>query len=171
MYGRSKKDILAAMRAHDSPPQILYFYCHALTGTLNDSYGADSAELTMTKKEKIRLVDLKGDAPEDEPLPGAPLVFINACESAKLSPLYYGGFMKYFTAKGARGMIGTECSIPAVFASAWARRFFDCFLSGRRPLGKVFLDLRQEFLDEHNNLLGLLYAVYGDGDTVVEPGL
>lgn len=106
-----------------------------------------------------------------EVLPGKPLVFINACESAELSPLFYGGFMPYFTTKGARGMIGTESDVPALFAAAWARSFFDQFLRGEKSLGQIFLDLRRQFFYEHNNILGLLYALYCDGDTQIVPGL
>jgi hypothetical protein len=107
----------------------------------------------------------------DQILSGYPLVFINACESAELSPLFYSGFMPYFTAKGARGMIGTECEVPARFAAEWARRFFDKFLYEAKPIGEIFLSLRQEFYYQKNNLLGLLYALYCDGDTRVTPRL
>jgi hypothetical protein len=33
------------------------------------------------------------------------------------------------------------------------------------------LDLRREFFYQHHNLMGLLYALYCDGDTRVTPGL
>jgi hypothetical protein len=39
------------------------------------------------------------------------------------------------------------------------------------PLGELFLDLRRQFLEQHGNPLGLLYNVYCDGDTQVQPGL
>jgi len=44
------------------------------------------------------------------------------------------------------------------------------FLDGE-PLGDAFLGLRQEFLHEHGNPLGLLYAVHCDGDTQIVPAL
>ena len=72
-------------------------------------------------------------------------------------------------AKGARGVIGTECEIPAIFAKEWAKRFFDQFLAGE-PVGQIFLNLRQEFYKKHNNILGMLYALYCDGDTRIDPG-
>ena len=101
-------------------------------------------------------------------LRGQPLVFINACESAELSPAFYDGFVPYFMAKGARGVIGTQCKTPALFAAKWAERFFDRFLGGE-ALGDAFLGLRREFLGQHGNPLGLLYAVHCDGDTRIEP--
>jgi hypothetical protein len=79
--------------------------------------------------------------------------------------------MPFFTARGARGFIGTECEVPAVFAAAWARAFFDHFLAGNRSLGETFLTLRRRFLTQDNNLLGLLYALYCDGDMRVLPGV
>jgi hypothetical protein len=86
---------------------------------------------------------------------GNPLVFINACESAELRPEFYDGFIPYFMAKGARGVVGTECKTPAIFASEWALRFFPRFLDGA-PLGDLFLELRREFHTKHGNPLGLL---------------
>ena len=59
---------------------------------------------------------------------------------------------------------------PALFASEWAKRFFERFLDGA-ALGEAFLTLRQEFLATHGNPLGLLYAVHCDGDTRIAPAL
>jgi hypothetical protein len=73
-------------------------------------------------------------------------------------------------AKGARGVIGTECRTPGIFAAEWAQRFFARFLDGE-ALGTLTLSLRREFLERHGNPLGLLYAVHCDGDTRVQPGL
>ena len=87
-----------------------------------------------------------------------------------MSPAFYDGFVPYFMAKGARGVVGTECKTPALFAAAWAKRFFERFLDGE-PLGEAFLGLRQEFLEKHRNPLGLLYAVYCDADTQILPAL
>jgi hypothetical protein len=58
----------------------------------------------------------------------------------------------------------------ARFAAEWATRFFRRFLAGE-PLGQALLGLRREFYEGHRNLLGLLYALYCDGDTQVVPGL
>jgi hypothetical protein len=33
------------------------------------------------------------------------------------------------------------------------------------------LNLRREFYYQHNNVMGLLYAVYCDGDTKIMPGV
>jgi hypothetical protein len=149
--------------------QILYFYCHAVSKGLSEAGGPGASSLQLGGAG-VTLRDLQLRAPVRQLLSGAPLVFINACESAELSPLFYLGFVPYFMAKGARGVIGTECETPALFAQEWARRFFDSFLAGN-PLGQIFLNLRRDFFFNHNNAMGLLYAVYCDGDTQVVPAV
>jgi hypothetical protein len=168
---RKTVDVLTQALANaTTPDNLLYFYCHAVSKALAEGGGPDASTLVLSGNGRVTLEDLNLQAPTDVILPGAPLVFINACESAELSPLFYDGFVPYFMAKGARGVIGTECETPALFAAEWAKRFFKHFLGGA-PLGQAFLDLRREFYSQHNNLLGLLYALYCDGDTQIIPGL
>ena len=165
----TRVDVLRALGDAATDDQILYFYCHAETAGLADPGGPDASALVLSDA-KISLAELALDAPTTTLLRGKPLVFINACESAELSPAFYDGFVPYFMAKGARGVVGTQCKTPALFAAEWARRFFERFLDGA-ALGDVFLDLRREFLASHGNPLGLLYAVHCDGDTRIEPAL
>jgi hypothetical protein len=167
---RSKDEVTQALADVSTPDRIVYFYCHAISKSLAEGGGPDASTLVLSGDGRLTLGDLNIEAPLKKVLPGAPLVFINACESAELSPLFYDGFVPYFMAKGARGVIGTECETPALFAAEWAQRFFDHFLTGK-SLGQVFLDLRREFYYKHNNLMGLLYALYCDGDTQIAPGL
>lgn len=167
---RTQRDeFLTALADDATADQILYFYGHAESAALGAAGGADASSLVVSDG-RITLGELNTSAPTDIKLRGNPLVFINACESAELSPLFYDGFVPYFMGKGARGVIGTECRTPGLFASQWASRFFDRFLGGE-PLGSTFLALRREFLDQHGNPLGLLYAVHCDGDTQVAPAL
>lgn len=162
-------DVVDALADENTPDQIAYFYCHAVSKNLNEG-GANASTLQFGANQNVTLEDLLLSAPLETRLKGSPLVFINACESAELSPLFYNGFMPYFVDKGARGMIGTECPVPALFALDWAGKFFDAFLGGN-ALGQIFLDLRREYFFNHNNILGLLYAVYCDADTRIEPAL
>lgn len=162
-------DFIGALNNRDTPDQILYLYCHAVSRGLTEAGGPGASSLALTD-ELISLNDLDLTAPRAVRLGGQPLVFINACESAEMSPTFYDGFAPYFMDKGARGVIGTECKTPALFARAWADRFFERFLHGE-PLGEVVLGLRQEFLKAHGNPLGLLYAVHCDADTVIRPAL
>ncbi len=166
---RTPQEVTQALADPTTPDQILYFYCHAVSKSLNEG-GPSSSSLVLSGNGRLTLEDLNLLAPTRQVLPGSPLVFINACESAELSPLFYDGFVPYFMAKGARGVIGTECETPALFAAEWARRFFDRFLPGQ-SLGEAVLELRREFYYQHHNVMGLLYAAYCDADTAVAPGI
>ncbi len=165
----TKADLIKALRSQ-SAEQVMYLYCHAITSGVNDPGGIMASCLVLSGDERVTLGELNREAPMRQALPGNPLVFLNACESAELTPEFYDGFVPYFMAKGARGVVGTECKTPALFATAWAQEFFPRFLAGQ-PLGELFRDLRSEFCLKHGNPLGLLYAVYCDGDTQIQPGL
>jgi hypothetical protein len=164
-----KTQVVKALGDATTDDQILYFYCHAQSTGLNDAGGPDASCIVMSDA-RITLGELNLDASPRIQLKGNPLVFINACESAELSPAFYDGFVPYFMSKGARGVVGTECKTPALLAMSWAKRFFEQFLDGN-TLGEVFLNLRREFLERHGNPLGLLYGVHCDGDTFIQPAL
>jgi hypothetical protein len=165
----TKAELVKALASENADDQILYFYCHAKSADLAATGGPDSACIVLSDGS-VTLGDLNLDAPTTKQLLNAPLVFINACESAEMSPAFYDGFVPYFMAKGARGVVGTECKTPALFAAEWAKRFFPRFLRGE-ALGETFLALRRELLEQHGNPLGLLYAVHSDGDTRIKPPL
>lgn len=156
--------VLEALNAGDAPDEVMYFYCHAESFDLNEPEKGtpDYSRLIFNNHQALTLRRLSRNR---ELLAGQPLVFINACESAELSPEFYDGFVPYFVNKGARGVIGTECETPALFAEAFAKQFFAQFLKGEKSLGEIFLALRRDFYFERNNLLGLVYALYVDGDT------
>ncbi|MBI4671361.1 MAG: CHAT domain-containing protein [Chloroflexi bacterium] len=170
-------DVLNAFANAKTPDQITYFYCHAVSRALGEvdpkthkKYTPDDSMLQFGANQAVTFKDFRLRAPNSIRLDAAPLIFLNACESAELSPVLYNGFMPYFVDKGARGMIGAECPVPAFFAADWAQKFFDRFLRGQ-PLGEIFLEMRRDYFYNHRNILGLLYAVYCNADTRVEPAL
>lgn len=165
----SGNDVMSALANAATTDQIMYFYCHAETAEFAQG-GANASQLQFGKGQSLTLSDLKAFAPTKTRLGTLPLVFINACESAQLSPLFYNGFMPYLVDKGARGMIGSECQIPALFAMEWSFKFFDRLLAGD-AIGQIFLDLRRDYFFNSNNPLGLLYALYCDADTQITPPL
>jgi hypothetical protein len=165
----TKSEVVHALADGRTGDQVVYFYCHATAGGPKNG-DPDAAAIIMGKNDVATVADLNIDAPTTVQLSGNPLVFINACESAELSPLFYNGFVPYFMAKGARGVIGTECKTPVLFAIEWANAFFDHFLDGA-AVGATVLKLRQDFLRNHGNPLGLIYAVHCDADTRIAPAL
>lgn len=147
--------------------QIIYMYCHADTVGLNTAQGPGASTFTFTGDKSVSLNHLNKHASSKFQFTGSPLVFINACESGAMSSGFYGGFVSYFIGKGARGVIGTECKVPALFAQQWAKRFFTDFLTGNDDIGTVLLKMRQHFVNEHGNGLGLLYGLHCNADTLV----
>jgi hypothetical protein len=167
------RDTLAGVKQALADPQlddqVIYLYCHAVSNSAGEGVGKSA--LLFEGKKALTLSALRAAAAVDAPpYRGAPLVFINACQSAELSPLFYDGFVPHLTSRGARGVIGTECDTPATFGSKWAEAFFREFLEGEE-LGQVMLTLRRRFLEENHNLLGLLYAVHCNGNTRVDPAV
>jgi hypothetical protein len=167
---KTVSEVTGALSNPETADQVLYFYCHGISKDVDEKGGVSKSTLILSGNGKLTLDDLNLYASSDDQLPNAPLIFINACESAQISPLVYDGFVPYFMSKGARGVIGTEVETPALFAVEWAKRFFNRFLQGE-ALGDIFLALRKEFYEQHHNPMGLLYALYVDGDTKIEPAV
>jgi hypothetical protein len=163
----TKASVVAALDDTLATDQIVYFLCHA-TSVGKDGNPAD-ATLNLGRGGPIVLRDLQAVVPRTR-FTGRPLVFINACESADLSPRFYAGFVPYFVSKGARGVIGTECKVPVVLAVEFADRFFERLLDGA-TVGESVLKVRRQLLDDHRNPLGLVYGVHCDSGTRVDPAL
>lgn len=107
---------------------------------------------------------------------GAPLVFLNMCESAQVFPTISEGLIDVFLKRGARTVIGTEMPMLPHFADLFSRRFFERFLyrsgtDGASPdAGAVLLELRRTFLNQKNPL-GFAYTLFGDARVRLEHGL
>lgn len=164
----SSGQVLTALGPPTADDQILYFYCHATAVGLGQPGGPSASSLTFTGNQSLTLQQLGFKASTDYKLAGNPFVFLNACESAELSPIFYNGFVPYFMSKGARGVLGTECKMPALFAVEWADKFFDELLAGK-AVGQIVLDLRRHFYEKHGNPLGLLYGLHCNADTQILP--
>jgi hypothetical protein len=185
--------------------QILYFYCHGQTAqplsrldtemlerlrrvpaqsqaetdawitSLNTEQrrkirGQSAIEI---EKEVISLADLGRFKPIDSS--GAPVVFLNMCESAEFYPGATDNLVDVFLRRGARGVIGTEVPIPPAFGDELARRFFKSFFAAEkngdgREIGRVLWDLRRGFLDE-GNPMGFMYTYFGDSTTRLRPAI
>lgn len=179
--------------------QIFYAFCHGFTERMaadiqiGDNLLAEfKAWLrTLPYRERIALKDQEGslfnvgdswikltygEVPltmmqyyAADRIEGAPLVFLNMCESAQVLPSLSGGFVPFFIQHGARGVIGTECPMTSTFAHPFSQAFFGRFLQGQ-PAGRVLWELRREFL-EKGNPLGLAYTLYCDADVRLKEGV
>jgi hypothetical protein len=161
------QDLYNLLNNADSPIQLLYFYCHAESVLPGEAGGVAGSKVILSDGT-VQLMDLDIFAPTNRPpLKQAPLVFLNACQSAELSPYLYDGLVPYLVAKGARGVLGTEVNTPALFAAEFAQEFLKRFVAGGKSLGEILLDLRCEYLTEKHNVMGLVYALYSSGDVTI----
>lgn len=92
-------------------------------------------------------------------LNSCPLVILNMCESAQITPSLSDSFIHFFLNRGAIGVIGTECSMTIKFAHPFAEMFLQEILSGV-PVGMALLKARRYFLTLKNPL-GLAYTLFG----------
>ncbi|MFN8502319.1 CHAT domain-containing protein [Kouleothrix sp.] len=162
-------DLLKLLRGPDSPP-LIYFYCHALSMQTGEEGGTDYSRISLSDG-RLTLAEAKQKTRSAaEPLRQAPLVFLNACESAELSPFLYDGWVPFLLLRGARGVLGTEVETPAAFGAEFGQEFLKRFTAGGQPVGKLLRDLRMEYATKKNNIMGLLYALYSNGEVAIARG-
>jgi HEAT repeat protein len=169
------------------PEDILYFFTHGSTRRPASALGLDTAGLLLEVYRglpqavrddpavraayeslaeegswlkltygKLKLGPLRGLAPGTI----APLVFLNACESAQLFPSFGDdSFVSFFLAWGARTVIGTECRMTVHFAYPFGEAVLDAVMDGI-PVGLALLRTRRSFIEKRNPL-GLAYTLYG----------
>lgn len=103
----------------------------------------------------------------DNKLQSNPLVFLNMCESAQVTPSLADSFIDFFLDRGAAGVLGTECSMTTEFAHPFAEKFLKAILAGEK-FGPALLDARRHFI-ELKNPLGLAYTLFGSAITCFHP--
>jgi hypothetical protein len=156
------RDVLQNAKTHAS---LLYVYCH---GSAGRPFGGGDELLELAKGCTITPAHLAGDTPFD----GAPIVFLNACESAAHSPLAFSSFLKEFRRRGALGMIAASFAVPIVFGAHFGAEVAQCVLARHGSLAVALWQLRRRHLLEcglaQGNPIPLFYALqcqitYPDG--------
>lgn len=149
-----------------TPDQIQHFACHCYTTAhspldseieLHGSGASDSKKLKEIGKDLSRL-GRTSPVREYE----LPLVFLNACGSARMGADSAFSFPRLFLDNGNRGFIGTEIEMPDSVASAFSRNFYERFLNWGMPLGRAMLETRRHLLYAYGNPLGIAYVSYAD---------
>ncbi|MDF5729876.1 MAG: CHAT domain-containing protein [Rhizonema sp. PD38] len=91
-----------------------------------------------------------------------PLIFLNTCQSAggvdELRKTF--NLPEKFIQHGAAAVIATACPVPDLFAAAFAKKFYEFFISEKMMIGKALCETRRYFLEVYNNPLGLAYGLY-----------
>jgi hypothetical protein len=155
-----------------APCDLLYFFCHARAAEtvsplffrptdpprVQASIALDGAgDIDVRTMRELRL----------RPLPGRPLVFMNACSSAPGDQAFQSLFLTHFVSTWrARGFIGTDWKVPAVFADAFARQTLRYFLDGRLPIAEALARAAADAFAQRNPF-PLIYALYVRPDLAV----
>jgi serine/threonine protein kinase len=151
--GRNKAEILSTLAVLPAP-DLIYLYCHG-GKELGRSF------LGVGDDERIVPTDLIGKGlswPKSHPL-----VFINGCRTADLTPGDLLNFVNMFIWCQASGVIGTEISIPESLAREFACAIFKSLTEPKTSIGEAILAQRLLLLGKYN-LMGLAYTPYCHAD-------
>jgi hypothetical protein len=174
----SKEQLKKAFVDEGLPDQVSYFYLHGRT-----SNGAVNVPPAFYfGGNAVSANDLKAWSEWDGRqgiLPSGPLMLFNACQSGQLRSLFYESFAFKLLDLRARGLLGPQIDIPSAFAQEYAKRFFDRLLASSSAVnrdktsmdgrvGDIVRTLAQEFRDQENNPLGLVYSLYKGAECYVE---
>ncbi|MFQ3684533.1 CHAT domain-containing protein [Roseiflexus sp.] len=173
----TRDEFLDLLSRSEGLPHIIYFYGHAVSRSPGErdvatgiEYGLGDSYLSING-ESVTLDEMNLYAGLDlDRFDSAPLVVLNACESAELSPELYNGLVPYLIGRGARGVIGTEVLMPAFFAAEFAPALLRRFVAGDIRLGDLLRDMRREYLRDKRNVLPLIYALYSNAELIVKRG-
>lgn len=98
----------------------------------------------------------------------SPLVFLNGCGTAALTPRDIVTFVDAFAGLNAAGVIGTEISVHQRVAGEVALRFYDLFTGARRlSVGEALHRTRIDLLRK-GNIAGLIYTPYCSMDLTLD---
>jgi CHAT domain len=165
----------ASLQAMLRTPQLLYFLCHVE----GNPQRSDETFLSIGPHDglpdhRISVYTLNGWMTKaGAPIVDLawwsarrPLVFINGCHSANLTPGQMVSFVTAFTGAGASGVIGTEVSVTLPIAIEFAERVLERInqpavpgATQRVPIGEAIRQVRWDLANK-GNLLGLAYTPY-----------
>jgi hypothetical protein len=171
----SRGDFERYLADDGAPPcALLYFFCHARAAeTVNALFFHPSAppqvqaSIVLDDSGEIDVRSMR--ALRRRPLPGRPLVFMNACSSAAGDQAFQSVFLSHFVNTWrARGFVGTDWKVPTVFADAFARLTLRYFLVEGMAIGDAFAHAAADALAQRNPF-PLIYAMYVRPDLMVGP--
>ncbi len=177
------KDFLDLLK--NCASHILYFYSKGFTrrreadigykraSTPDLETGAPNPERSFIclSTGEIYLEDLNRSK-SNYSLKNNPIVILNMCESAQITPTLSEGFIPFFLGRKATAVIGTECPMTADFAHPFADNLLISLLAGDN-IGIALLKARRSFLKSGEFMapLGLAYTLYGSASVGFQPPL
>ncbi len=132
---------------------VIHFACHA--------YELDPIDLSyLFVSEDFALSMIDCSTSQFEMIHN-PFIFLNACLTGLVNPLYTSSWAGKFWELGARGVLAADFSVPDWFGAAFSDVLYQYLLAGL-PIGEALIKARQQFWTDQNphNPLGLAYALY-----------
>lgn len=157
--------VLIAEALSNPKLELVYFYCHGQRESLPGS-SSPLPYLGVGKGEILSTGDLStwgiADWDNQHWRETSPLVFINGCHTAEITPESLANFVDTFTDLYAAGVIGTEVLVHQQVAGEAGLEFLNSF-QNNKSVSKALQSMRLKFLLK-GNLLGLAYTAYCSSD-------
>ncbi len=156
----SADDVCEALGQHALG--LAYFYCHG-RGTPDDAW------IEVGRDEPIYPQDIATWAvadwlPRDEHwVTTRPLVILNGCHTAELTPNSPVNFVDGLSGAGAAGIVGTEITVSQSLAGEAVELMLYGLITQRLAIGDAMHQMRARLLAK-GNVLGLAYTAYCSND-------
>lgn len=167
----SRDAMIAAINVPETA--LIYLYCHGVVRLVGDA-GVDRQEpyLEIGNGEAMATGDLNAWALTEKWHPALwldvqPLVFINGCHTAALSPEQVVDFVNTFAGANAAGVIGTEIAVAQPVASEFAQRFYEHLVTDSLTVGEAMRRARLDLLAK-GNVAGLVYTSFCSMDLALQ---
>lgn len=161
---KDAKDV-ASLRAAltNFESHCLYFFGHA--DHANPPVQTTSwLELVKTRLKVSELEETNAPNFKNNPV----VAFLNGCNTTPLRSWDTNTVVGFLCIRGKKlCCVASVGPLPAPFAAAFAKVFWERFLIDRLPIGTALRLARGYMLDEWNSPLGLLYSLFGRVDTHV----
>ncbi len=163
-YGFTDADFLRAYNSLPAGSPLRAAWSSIRDDLQNHVYDSDRSWIGL-EYGKIFLDDLYGRSVR---LPKRPVVILNMCDSAQVTPVLDVSFIHFFLSRKSRAVIGTECAMRPIFSQQFCSILIREIFKGV-PTGEALLRARRTCL-EQNNPLGLAFTLFGIAETKFELG-
>lgn len=137
---------------------LAYFYCHG-QGTPEDAWIEVGRDDHIYPEDIITWADVDWLPRDRHWVTMRPLVVLNGCHTAMLTPNSPVNFVDDFSVVGAAGVIGTEITLSQRLAGEAMETLLDGLMTRRLSVGEALHRMRARLLAK-GNLLGLAYTAY-----------
>ncbi|MGN8070964.1 CHAT domain-containing protein [Mucilaginibacter sp. 22184] len=166
------QNILATQLMNSPDDHIQHLACHADTqshNVANHSIAVSYPSLDFLRRPRRKNGEISFGSLESFFASGPaklknqcyPLIFMNACAAAKISPVGVSSFPKLFHQNGNRGFIAPEIPVPDELAYQFSVLFYGYLVKGE-ILSFAIHKARKDILRSMNSPLGIIYTIYAN---------